>query len=106
MMKAKNLDAGSVYISPKQPPFASHWGIVVGDMYNGVQVTNLYHFVLKDDGDGNHRILFDSRRIRAGDSSFKRATVKPVGSTRYDHTHLIYIDDKMIEAFGSYHFIF
>jgi hypothetical protein len=69
-------------------------------------VATLYHLVLKEDGDGNRRIRFDSRNVEAGDISIKGAAVKIVGSTRYDHPHLIYIGNKMIEAFGNYHSIF
>lgn len=106
VVEAKNPDAGSVYVSPKQPSFASHWGIVVGDMYHGIQVATLYHLVLKDDGDGHRRIRFEARNVEAGDISVKGAAVKTVGSTRYDHPYLIYIGNKMIEAFGNYHLIF
>src|SRR5947207_332046 len=100
VVEAKNPDAGSTYVSPKLPPFASHWGIVVGDLRGSA---TLFHLVLRNDEGGNRRIGFDFRRVDVDD---RRATVNVVGETRYDHYQLAGIGDEMINEFGNYHVIF
>jgi hypothetical protein len=106
VVEAKNPGAGSAYVSPKQPAFASHWGIVVGDLHGPRRSATLFHLVLKDDEDGNRRIVLDSRRVMIGDKYITGAVVKNVGTTRFEHRQLEDIGDEMIKEFGNYHMIF
>src|SRR5436190_15629382 len=48
--ESKEMDFGSAYVAPKQPPFASHWGILVGNLLEGRGF--LFHLVLRDDNNG------------------------------------------------------
>ena len=41
--------ASSAWVPPKQPPFASHWGIVVGDIDQRGKAW-LFHLMLREDG--------------------------------------------------------
>jgi hypothetical protein len=46
--KWKQSDAGFVYVPSKQPPFASHWDVVVGGLTKHQAI--LFHLLLKGDG--------------------------------------------------------
>ena len=87
------------------PPFASHWGVVVGRY--------MYHLIFVDPRDaatnsGDTTGQNSGKRVR-----FHAATVPEesdpgsfVGTTIYDADKLVGIGEKMITEFGSYHRVF
>jgi len=54
--QSKEEDSTFAYVYPKQPPFASHWGIVVGDP-NHDNDAFLFHLLLRDK-DGKRSVKF------------------------------------------------
>jgi hypothetical protein len=90
-------------VYPKQPPFASHWGIVVGDPTKGGAF--LFHLVLSGDGRAR-RVEFRASNVNSKSEWILSASVKPVGQTNYSIQELTRIGEEMIEMFGSYHVIF
>jgi hypothetical protein len=94
---------GFAMITPALPPFASHWGVVVGDPND---VATLYHLVLKTDDDGNRAVLFVPTAVTPESHWIQFGTMKDVGFTEYDHEDRIRIGKKMIKEFGNYHCVF
>ena len=101
--EAKEENAGCAYVHPKQPPFASHWGVVVGDLTRGGAF--LFHLVLRGDG-ATRRVEFKASIVNSKSDWIINAAVKPVGQTKYPVQELARIGEEMIETFGSYHLIF
>jgi len=101
--ESKEENAGSAYVYPKQPPFASHWGIVVGDPTK--RGAFLFHLVLRGDG-AIRRVEFRASNVNSKSEWILGASVKPVGQTNYSIQELTRIGEEMIETFGSYHVIF
>lgn len=101
--ESKSVDSGFAYVHPKQPPFASHWGIVVDDLAGGEAV--LLHLVLQGDGK-DRKVRFEMRNVDETSKYIKGATVQPVGETKYQLKELLRIGNAMIRAFGNYHLIF
>jgi hypothetical protein len=102
--QSKEEHAGSAYVYPKQPPFASHWGIVVGDI-NQKGEANLFHLVLSGDG-AEREIRFRAPDIELDSKWIRGAAVKHVGETRFTVPQLRRIGAEMIAAFGNYHLVF
>lgn len=94
---------GFAMITPALPPFASHWGVVIGDP-NDVAI--LYHLVLKIDDHGDRVVDFNSTTIKPDSHWIRFGTMKDVGFTEYDHEDRIRIGNKMIKEFGNYHRVF
>jgi hypothetical protein len=90
-------------ITPALPPFASHWGIVVGDPRD---VATLYHLVLRTDDDGNRVVDFVPTAVKPDSHWIRFGTMKEVGFTKYSHEDRIRIGNKMIKEFGNYHCVF
>ena len=101
--ESKEENAGSAYVYPKQPPFASHWGIVVGDVAAGGAF--LFHLVLRGDGP-TRRVDFKASNVNSKSDWIIGAAVKCVGRTKYSIQELTRIGEEMIKTFGSYHLIF
>ena len=101
--QSKEDDAGSAYVSPKQPPFASHWGIVIGDP-NEEREAILLHLLLSDKN-GKRYVRFRITDLDDGDW-IVGAAVKQVGETRFTIQQLLRIGKDMIRAFGNYHVVF
>ena len=101
--ESKEENAGCAYVYPKQPPFASHWGIVVGDPSK--RGAFLFHLVLRGDG-ATRRVEFRASNVNSKSEWIVGASVKPVGQTKYSIQELTRIGEEMIETFGSYHLIF
>ena len=86
------------------PPFASHWGVVVGSI--------LYHLTFREDSDAQSESGDSTRKGKP--IQFTLALKSPeniedspiVGKTKYDHEGLIKIGRALLEAFGSYHRLF
>src|SRR6202035_453921 len=102
--QSKEEHAGSAYVYPKQPPFASHWGIVVGDI-NQLGEANLFHLVLRGDGE-EREARFRAFGIELDSKWIKGAAIKHVGETKFTVPQLRRIGAEMIEAFGNYHLVF
>lgn len=100
----KEEHAGSAYVYPKQPPFASHWGIVVGDI-NQMGEANLFHLLLSGDGK-ERKVRFRASSIELDSEWIKGAAVKHVGETKFTVAQVRRIGTEMIEAFGNYHIVF
>lgn len=101
---SKDPDFGSASVHPKRPPFASHWGIVVGDLLGG-RPAFLFHLVLRWNG-ADHKMEFASSKVNLESRQIVGASVKPVGETRYSILELSDIGDQMIKVFGNYHTVF
>ena len=102
--QSKEPDAGSVYVYPKQPPFASHWGIVVGDP-NKKGEAFLLHLVLREK-DRQRSVRFASTDVELDSEWLVGAAVKYVGQTNFTIQQLRRIGIDMIAAFGNYHVVF
>ena len=102
--QSKEEDAGSAYVYPKQPPFAAHWGIVVGDP-NKRGDAFLLHLVLRD-REGNRRIEFRSTGVDSNSEWLIGAAVAAIGETKFTIQELRRIGEDMIDAFGNYHVVF
>lgn len=101
--EAKSPDFGLAYAYPKQPPFASHWGIIIGDPAFGGAF--LLHLLLR--GEGAARCAeFYVTNVKRGSRWLVDAAVQPVGQTKYSIPDLTRIGDEMIEVFGNYHLVF
>ena len=96
----KDPDAGSRFAPFKPVPFASHWGIIVGQVGGH---NELYHLVIAIDKDGNPAVKFVNRGT---DKLEKESKVKLVGTCQYSHEVRCEIGKAMIEAFGNYHIVF
>jgi len=101
---SKDPDFGSASVHPKKPPFASHWGIVVGDLLGG-RPAFLFHLVMRCNG-ADHKIEFAVSKVNLESRWIVGASVKPVGETRYSIWELSDIGDQMIKVFGNYHTVF
>ena len=101
--QSKEEDAGSAYVSPKQPPFASHWGIVVGDPNE--EEAFLLHLLLSDKN-GKRRVRFRITDLEPDGDWITGAAVKQVGHTSFSMQQLLRIGKDMIAAFGNYHVVF
>ena len=99
----KQPSFGTAYVPPQQPPFASHWGIVVGDLE--ANEAWLFHLLLSDSEEGRE-IFFMGDGVNSKSKRIVDGKVTYVGETRYDPTELRRIGNEMIKAFGSYHLIF
>ena len=100
--ESKEPDRGLPYVYPKQLPFSSHWGVIVGEVE-----PHLLHRLLE--GDGPRRIVyFVVSSIRPGSRRIAGAALTTVGQTRYPIQVglLRKISEDMIQAFGNYHFVF
>src|SRR5579859_3476422 len=97
---------GSASIAPNMPPFAAHWGIVVG--VPQTQLTALLlHLVLDEDDDGTRSVMLAANYVSLNSKSIKGASeIKQVGETRFTYPELIQIGEEMINAFGNYHLVF
>jgi hypothetical protein len=93
------------HIAPKQPPFSSHWAIVVDELEIAPTAT-LFHLVLEDDKDGNRRVMFKYISVSIRDRHIANAKLTKVGVTSFTIKQLIQIGHEMIEAFGNYHIVF
>ena len=102
--QSKEEDAGSAYVSPKQPPFASHWGIVVGNPKEEGEAF-LFHLILSDK-DGKRCVKFRATGVDSDSEWIVGAAVKQVGQTRFTVQQLRRIGKDMIAEFGSYHVVF
>jgi hypothetical protein len=91
-------------ISPNRPPFASHWGIVVGKP-EIKESAYLFHLVLVDEG-GKRDVKFRCHNVGLESKSIKGHAVKQVGETKFGLMELTKIGLEMIEAFGNYHVVF
>ena len=103
--QAKAGTPGSVNVAPKLPPFAAHWGIVVGEPTKE-RTAFLLHLVLEEDEDGNRAVEFSATNVGSESRSIKGSAVKQVGQTRFSVPELIRIGVEMIKAFGNYHLVF
>jgi hypothetical protein len=92
-------------IIPNLPPFATHWGIIVGTPVRK-PTAYLLHLILQEDEDGNRSIEFAMNNIGLESRTFKGGVVQHVGETRFSLSELIEIGTEMIEAFGNYHIVF
>jgi hypothetical protein len=100
----KEPDAGFAYVAAKQPPFASHWGIVIGDPNREAL---LMHLLLHRDKQTGQRVVkFHSTQVDEQSDFIISASVKHVGHTFYEVFDLMRIGREMIDAFGSYHLVF
>lgn len=100
----KEEKACSAYVYPKQPPFAAHWGIVVGDP-NREEGAELLHLVLRDRKE-KRWIDFHSTGVVSESERLIGASVTKVGETKFTIWELRKIGRKMINAFGNYHLVF
>lgn len=103
--QAKTGTPGFANVVPILPPFAAHWGIVVGEPTKD-RTAFLLHLVLEDDEDGNRSVEFSANNVGSESKSIKGGAVTQVGQTRFSVPELISIGVEMIKAFGSYHVVF
>jgi hypothetical protein len=101
--EAKSLDSGLAYAYPKQPPFALHWGIIIGDPAIGGAF--LLHLLLRGEG-AARRADFYATNVKRDSHWLVNSSVQSVGQTKYSIPDLTRIGDEMIEAFGNYHLVF
>ena len=101
--ESKEPDSGFAYVPPKQPPFASHWGVVVGDLSK--HQAFLFHLLLEGDG-AQRRVRLHLSNVDYQSRWITGAAVTPVGQTKYPIQVLQQIGWEMIEAFGNYHLVF
>lgn len=104
--QAKAGMPGAASIIPNMPPFAAHWGIVVGVPILERRTALLLHLVLEEDEEGRRSVHFLVNNVGLDSKSIKGGEVKHVGETRFDPTELIRIGEEMINAFGNYHVVF
>ena len=104
VVESKEEDAGHAYVYPKQPPFASHWGIVVGDPRK-VGDAFLFHLMLRGEG-AKRRVRLRVHNVDSESEWITGGAVKAVGETKYDIKELTRIGEEMIMAFGNYHIVF
>lgn len=102
--QSKEENAGSVWVPPKQPPFASHWGIVVGDIDQRGKAW-LFHLMLREDGK-EREVVFRTTDVDRNSGWIKGAAVKEIGETRFTVQQLRDMGYEMIDAFGDYHVVF
>jgi hypothetical protein len=102
----KNPFFGSALLCPTLPAFASHWAIVVQDADGDDSVTMMFHLILDRDGDGKRTVAFYHHSVGPHQLRDDAATVKAVGTTRYELRQLMRIGQKMIKEFGNYHRVF
>jgi len=84
------------------PPFACHWGIVVGEP----NTQRLFHLLFCDGArpgtsTTNDNIQFDDFRLRR-----PLENGHLVGQTRYNTDQLVAIGNAMVKEFGTYHKLF
>jgi hypothetical protein len=103
--QAKPSVPGSASIVPNMPPFAAHWGIVIG-IPRKEHKAFLFHLVLDEDEEGIRSVQFAGHLVGPGSKSIKRGEVKQVGETRFGLDELVRIGEEMIRAFGNYHLVF
>lgn len=87
------------------PPFACHWGIVVGRP----EGQTLFHLLFVEDaGREAEGSRVENKLIRFHYTSLERplANAKYVGQTRYNTDQLSALGRTMIQEFGSYHKVF
>jgi hypothetical protein len=104
VIEAKDPDAGKAYALPKHPPFASHWGVLIGTP--GSPVSLLLHLLLKTNEDGKHNVVFHARSVAEDDKMVKIAAITNVGNTHYSLEQIFLIGERMVEEFGNYHVVF
>ena len=101
--ESKEPDSGLAYVYPKQPPFASHWGVIVGEL--NAREAYLLHLLLQ--GDGSQRLVyFAVSSVNPESPCIAGAALTPVGQTKYPIQVLWKIGEDMIQAFGNYHLVF
>ena len=87
------------------PPFACHWGIVVG----APESQRLFHLLFVEDvGREAQSSTVENKYIRFHDSTIQRLlpNTKYVGQTCYNTDQLNALGRAMIREFGSYHRVF
>jgi hypothetical protein len=87
------------------PPFACHWGIVVGPP----ERQRLFHLLfVKGVGREAESSIVENRHIRFHDTKLEEplANTKYVGQTRYTTDQLDALGEAMIREFGNYHKVF
>jgi hypothetical protein len=104
--QAKRGLPGFSNLVPNLPPFAAHWGIVVGDPVKVERNAYLLHLVLEEDDAGCHRMEFAMMNVGSESNAIKGGEVKQVGHTRFNIDELTRIGGEMIKAFGNYHLVF
>jgi hypothetical protein len=99
----KTLQTTSMFTSVVVPAFATHWGIVVGNI--------MYHLTFRDTRDAeSHTGEFSGKgcpirfTIRIVEDDITGGKI--VGETNYDAEQLISIGKALIDSFGSYHRLF
>jgi hypothetical protein len=104
VVEAKDPDAGAAYVSAKQPPFASHWGIFIGTL--GDAISMIMHLVLRTTNAGERYVAFHLRLVDDDDPFIKIGATKMIGETKYSVEQLVRIGKRMIREFGNYHVLF
>jgi hypothetical protein len=87
------------------PPFACHWGIIVGPP----ESQRLFHLLFVEDvGREAENSTVENKYIRFHDTSLHRplANTKHVGQTCYNTDQLNALGKAMIQEFGNYHKVF
>jgi len=103
-MEAKDPEAGAAYVSAKQPPFASHWGIVIGSLDGPASV--LIHLVLRTTTAGERYVSFHCRTVDENDPFIELGATKIIGETKHSFGQLLLVGKRMVEEFGNYHALF
>ena len=87
------------------PPFASHWGIVVGPPESQTLFHLLFVEGLREEAENS---TVENKHIRFHYSGLHQplANTKYVGQTRYNTDELVAIGKAMIREFGNYHKVF
>ena len=101
ILNRKDPDAGRALAPPTLPAFACHWAVVA---YGRRGWPYLLHLVL-DYYEEPPKMRFEMRGVPP-ESLEQKATVKPVGTTKYDHDTLRDIGERMIAEFGDYRRVF
>lgn len=89
------------------PPFACHWGIVVGPPKPESQ--RLFHLVFVEDQESEgHNSTVKNSRITFHDNPLYKPLLaaKYIGQTRYNTDQLRELGKAMIREFGNYHKVF
>lgn len=100
--KTANIFGSSAIVVP---PFACHWGIVVGQP----ESQRLFHLLFVGDiGRESENSTVENQYIRFHDTSLFQplANTKHVGQTRYSTDQLNALGRAMIREFGNYHRVF
>lgn len=87
------------------PPFASHWGIIVGAPKN----QKLFHLIFVPSIEGevrNSTVENESIRFHVSKLYKPLPNAKYIGETRYSNDELEQLGEAMIQEFGSYHKVF